>query len=146
MVPCKDCSLQKSHKSCCRSRDLLSFCSCVARTQVQQFSISLETSLNIVRPATEMAALMALRPDESESHSVVSDSTTPWTIDSMEFSRPEYWPFPTPGDFPIPRIEPRYPALQADSLPAEPLLLLLSRFSRDQLCNPMDSSPPDSSA
>ena len=27
---------------------------------------------------------------ESESHLVVSDSATPWTIQSMEFSRPEY--------------------------------------------------------
>ena len=27
---------------------------------------------------------------ESESHPVVSDSVTPWTIQSMEFSRPEY--------------------------------------------------------
>ena len=27
---------------------------------------------------------------ESESHSVVSDSVIPWTIQSMEFSRPEY--------------------------------------------------------
>ena len=27
----------------------------------------------------------------SESHSVISDSVTPWTIQSMEFSRPEYW-------------------------------------------------------
>ena len=26
----------------------------------------------------------------SESHSVVSDSVIPWTIQSMEFSRPEY--------------------------------------------------------
>ena len=36
----------------------------------------------------------------SESHLVVSDSATPWTIQSMEFSRPEYWsgsPFPSPG-------------------------------------------------
>ena len=41
----------------------------------------------------------------------------------MEFSRPEYWsgkPFPSPGDLPNPGIEPRSPALQADSLPAEP--------------------------
>ena len=41
----------------------------------------------------------------------------------MEFSRPEYWsgqPFPSPGDLPNPGIEPRAPALQADSLPAEP--------------------------
>ena len=46
---------------------------------------------------------------------------TPWTIQSMEFSTPEYWsgePFPSPGDLPHPGIEPRSPALQADSLPA----------------------------
>ena len=29
-------------------------------------------------------------------------------------------PFPSPGDLPNPGIEPRSPALQADSLPAEP--------------------------
>ena len=28
---------------------------------------------------------------ENESHSVESDSVTPWTIQPMEFSRPEYW-------------------------------------------------------
>ena len=41
----------------------------------------------------------------------------------MEFSRPEYWsgqPFPSPGDLPNPVIQPESPALQADSLPAEP--------------------------
>ena len=41
----------------------------------------------------------------------------------MEFSRPEYWsgsPFPSPGELPNPGIEPRSPALQVDSLPAEP--------------------------
>ena len=41
----------------------------------------------------------------------------------MEFSRSEYWsgkPFPSPGDFPNPRIEHRSPALQAGCLPAEP--------------------------
>ena len=35
----------------------------------------------------------------------------------------EYWngePFPSPGDLPNPGIKPRSPALQADSLPAEP--------------------------
>ena len=46
----------------------------------------------------------------------------PWTIQSMEFSRPEYWstePFPSPGDLPDPGIEPGSPAFQEDSLPAE---------------------------
>ena len=39
------------------------------------------------------------------------------------FSREEYWrglPFPSPGDLPNPGIEPRFPALQADSLLSEP--------------------------
>jgi len=47
---------------------------------------------------------------------------TPWTIQSMELSRPEYWsgwPFPSPRDLPNPGIKPRSPTLQADSLPAE---------------------------
>ena len=39
------------------------------------------------------------------------------------FSRQEHWsrlPFPSPGDLPDPGLEPRSPALQVDSLPAEP--------------------------
>ena len=52
---------------------------------------------------------------------------TPWTGAcraplSMEFSRQEYWsglPFPSPGDLPDPGIKPRFPTLQADSLPFE---------------------------
>ena len=53
----------------------------------------------------------------------MSDSATPWNMQSMEFSRPEYWswqPFPSPEDLANPGIEPMSPALQADSLPAEP--------------------------
>ena len=41
----------------------------------------------------------------------------------MGFSRQEHrsrLPFPSPGDLPNPRIEPRSPALQADSSPSEP--------------------------
>ena len=44
-------------------------------------------------------------------------------MQSMEFSRPEYWSgqlFPSPGDLPNPGIKPRSPTLQVDSLPAEP--------------------------
>ena len=52
----------------------------------------------------------------------------PWTVVyqaslSMGFSRQEYWsglPFPSPGDLPVPGMEPRSPALQADALPSEP--------------------------
>ena len=46
----------------------------------------------------------------SESHSVRL-FVTPWAIQSMEFPR---------QDLPNPGIEPGSPALQADSLPAEP--------------------------
>ena len=41
---------------------------------------------------------------------------------SVGFLRQEYWsglPFPSPGDLPYPEIKPRFPALQADSLPSE---------------------------
>ena len=48
------------------------------------------------------------------SHSVVSDSATPWSVPnqaplSMGFPRQEYWsglPFPSPGDLPDPGIKP----------------------------------------
>ena len=67
------------------------------------------------------------------SFSVMSDSfENPWTVASkaplsMGFSRQQYCselPFPSPGDLPKPGIEPESPvppALQADSLSAEPL-------------------------
>ena len=53
---------------------------------------------------------------------------TPWTVArraplSTGFSRREDWsglPFPSPGDLPDPGAESQSPALQADSLPAEP--------------------------
>ena len=59
---------------------------------------------------------------------IVSDSATPWTVAhqaplSMGFSRQKYWSellFPSPGDLPGPGVEPRCPALQADSLLSEP--------------------------
>ena len=68
-------------------------------------------------------------PSTEWSHSVVSDSL--WPMDcvacqapqSMGFSRQEYWRgllFPSPGDLPDPGIEPRSPALWADSLTSEP--------------------------
>ena len=47
---------------------------------------------------------------------------TPWTIQCMIFSRPEYWsryPFPSLGDLPNPGLKPRAPTVQADSLPAD---------------------------
>ena len=66
--------------------------------------------------------------------------TTLWTVahqasPSMEFSRQEYWgglPVLSPGDLPNPGIEPRSPALQADTLtsepPGKPIVFISYRF------------------
>ena len=54
---------------------------------------------------------------------------------SLGFSRQEYWsglPFSSPEELPNPGIDLWSPALEADSLPFE-LLLLLSRFSHVRL-------------
>ena len=66
----------------------------------------------------------------AESLSRVQLFVTPWTTAcqlplSTVFSRQEYWseqsiPIPSPEDIPDPGIKPETPALQADSLPAEP--------------------------
>ena len=65
-----------------------------------------------------------LKENEGESHLVVSGSQRPHgLIQSMKFSRAEYWsgqPFPSLGDLPNPEMEPRAPTLQVDSLPDEP--------------------------
>ena len=63
------------------------------------------------------------------SRSVVSSPLQPHGLQPARFlcpwgfSRQEYWsglPCPPPGDLPNPRIEPRSPALQVDSLLSEP--------------------------
>ena len=61
---------------------------------------------------------------ESESRSVLSDSLqphglyNPWNSPGQNTGVGSL--FPSPEDLPNPGIEPRSPALQADSLPAEP--------------------------
>ena len=67
------------------------------------------------------------QPSDLCNCSVISDSATLRTVARqiplfMGFSRQECWsglPFPSPGALPDPGIEPRSPALQADSLPTE---------------------------
>ena len=77
--------------------------------------------------------------------------STPWTVAhqvplSMEFSRQKYWNaylFSSPEDLPNPGIEPRSPALQADSL-LSAATAAKSLQSCPTLCNPIDASPPGS--
>ena len=107
---------------------------------------SLREGLSLHQPGLSSTALWVSASEWSRS---VSDSATPRTVayqapPSMGFSRQEYWsglPFPSPGDLPDPGIEPRSPAfsdgktlhrLSHQGSPA--LLLLLSHFSRVQLC------------
>ena len=71
---------------------------------------------------------------------------TPWTVAcqaplSMEFSRQESWsglPFPSAGDLPDPEIEPKSPALPADSSPTE---LLGKPFVFLRVCCNFESDP-----
>ena len=63
---------------------------------------------------------------------------SPWTVArkiplSMGFPRQGYWnglPFPSPEHLPDPGIEPWSPALQADSLPTEPPVMVLLIISK----------------
>ena len=60
---------------------------------------------------------------------------TPWTILSMEFSRPEYWsgwPFLSPGDLPNPGTEPGSPALPTE-LSGKPFIVNLIKFNWNTL-------------
>ena len=72
---------------------------------------------------SDMTEQLTHKVKRSESHSVVSDSLqprglhTPWILQDRTL---DGWPFHSPGDLPNRWIKPRYPALQADSLPAEP--------------------------
>ena len=75
--------------------------------------MDVEFSANALSVPTEMVMQSEVKVAQS----------CPTLCDPMNFSRPEYWsgqPFPSPGDLPNPGIKPRSPALQEDSLLAEP--------------------------
>ena len=71
---------------------------------------------------------------------------TPWTVAhqaplSMGILQARNWsglPCPPPGDLPNPGIEPRYPALQVDSLPSEPP----GKPKCDPNCDPAEAATP----
>ena len=76
---------------------------------------------------------LSLLKSENVSHSILSNSVTPWTVAhqiplSVGFPRQEYWnvlPFPSSRDLSKPRIEPEpeslmSPALAGSSLPLTP--------------------------
>ena len=67
---------------------------------------------------------------------------TPWTVGcqaplSMEFSSQECWnelPFPSPGDLPIPGIEPMSPALAHGFFTTEPPGKLQKEAWQNEIC------------
>ena len=79
-------------------------------------------------PCSSFQKMLPGPMDKVKSLSRVQLFVTPWTVayeapPSMGFSRQEYWsglPFPSPGDLPNPEIKPRFPALQAGTLPSKP--------------------------
>ena len=95
------------------------------------------------------------------SRSVTSNSATTWPVAckapwSMNYSRKEYCsglPFPSPGNFPDPGIDPNSPRLWADSSlsepPEKPKNISVQFSSVAQLCptlyDPMDCSLTGSS-
>ena len=74
---------------------------------------------------------------------------TPWTLQSMEFSRPEYWSgelFLSPGDLPNPGLPHCGRILYLLSRKGSPGILTAAKAlqSCPTLCDPMDCSPPGS--
>ena len=78
--------------------------------------------LNPGLPHCRQTLLSSETPGKSESCQVVSNSFRPHGI--LQARILEWVPLPSPGDLPNPGIEPRSPALQVDSLPAEPQYLV----------------------
>ena len=63
--------------------------SCPTLWDSTDYSLPRSSVLGILQ--ARMLEWVAISFSESESLSVVSNSATPWAIQSMEFSRPEYW-------------------------------------------------------
>ena len=91
---------------------------------VQAFLLSKYLGVELLIHRIYISSALVVMPWKWKSKSLISVwlFVTPWTILSMEFSKPEYWsgyPFPSPGNLPNPGIKPRSPTLQVDSSPTE---------------------------
>ena len=87
----------------------------------QNTSVKYPGTKVLLGPSANQESRIMFRKWKWKSLSPVWLFVTPQTIQSMEFSRQEYWhEYPSPGNLPNPGIKPWSPSLQADSLPAEP--------------------------
>ena len=104
------------------------------------FKLFTPSPLSVCLTPSQLTWSSETQSSESESRSDVSDSLQPHGL-SMEFSKArilERVAFPFSGDLPNPGIEPRSPALQADSLLAEPQ----GKFPKDSKCHNKDQRSP----
>ena len=103
------------HSMCCPS--LVTHNSIMCKVEMKALMQHFHLSLHLNRRYADLYVNVS----KWKSLSHVQLFATPWTIQSVEFSKQTAsgLPFPSPGDLPIPRIKPRSPTLQADSLPSE---------------------------
>ena len=97
----------KPHLSVAASSDLTRHCS--------ECRVKKGESFKVLGTSVQFSSVQLL--------SCVQLFATPWPIQSIEFSRSEYWsglPFPSARDLPDPEIEFRSLALLTDSLLSEP--------------------------
>ena len=107
----------------------------LAHASLLTFGVITQASFLIKRMMQKDALPSEPQKVKVKSFSRVGLFATPWTIayqapPSMEFSRQEHWsglPFPSPEDHPNPGIEPRSPALQADTLLSEPSITRMGK-------------------
>ena len=89
------------------------------QTRNKFFCLQIQCSFYILTIANHLRKYLPPIIISQFSHSIISDSVTPWTGAcqaslSMEFSRQEYWcglPFPSPGDLPDPEFKTVSPAM-----------------------------------
>ena len=97
------------------------------------FSESFLASLWPLRLCLHFSGALSVLSSSVVSHSLWPHGPQPTRLLCPQgFSRQEYWsglPCPPPGDLPYPGIEPRSPALQADSLLSEPPACLWIDYS-----------------
>ena len=108
-------------------------------------------SVSFIQKRSRHTSVFYEKEWKCSSLSHVQRFVTPWTrarkvLLFMEFSGQEYWsglPFPSPRDLPDQGIEPRSPALQADSLLSEPLIwLFYKKYVTDYLFPIKTTSTP----
>ena len=106
-------NFQKLHTTCCGSAQL--------QSSFLNLTFGILTSKTFCIGYSQLTMLWQFQAKCKLPSSILLFAAS-WTIQSMEFSRPEYWsgqPFSSPRYLPNPGIKPGSPTLQVDSLPTK---------------------------